>query len=87
MTAEQKERLIRLHQRAEQHANEYRRLSRDAGTQSMALRHLRKAERLCGYVRDLISGCAAGEASEPRASEPCLSHGVRIGGAVMDSGS
>ncbi len=59
MTAEQKQRLIRLHQRAEQHANEYRRLSRDRSTQSMALRHLRKAERLCSHVRDLMMDCTA----------------------------
>ncbi|MDA8307290.1 MAG: hypothetical protein M0Z81_10725 [Deltaproteobacteria bacterium] len=54
MTAEQKLRLIRLHQRAEQHANEYRRLARDRDTQSKALKHLRKAERLYSHVRALI---------------------------------
>ncbi|MDR3568392.1 MAG: hypothetical protein P4L43_10220 [Syntrophobacteraceae bacterium] len=57
MTAEQKTRLIRLHQRAEQHANEYKRLSRDRGAPSKALRHLRKAERLYSHVRDLIIAC------------------------------
>ncbi len=54
MTAEQKLRLIRLHQRAEQHSNEYKRLSLDRGTRSKALKHLRKAERLYSRVRDLI---------------------------------
>ncbi len=55
MNSEQKIRLIRLHQRAEQHANEYRRLSRDLGTRSKALRHLQKAERLYSHVRELIT--------------------------------
>jgi hypothetical protein len=54
MNSEQKIRLIRLHQRAEQHTNEYRRLSRDLSTHSKALKHLRKAERLYCHVRELI---------------------------------
>ncbi|MGC9196632.1 MAG: hypothetical protein ACP5IL_14445 [Syntrophobacteraceae bacterium] len=55
MNPEQKLRLIRLHQRAEQHANEYRRLSRNLSTHSKALHHLRKAERLYSHVRELIA--------------------------------
>ena len=54
MTVEQKVRLSRLHQRAEQHANEYKRLLQDRGTQPKALKHLRKAEQLYSHVRDLI---------------------------------
>ena len=59
MTEEQKERLIRLHQRAEQHAKEYKRLSRDQSKQCQALKHLRKAERLFSHVRDLITACTS----------------------------
>ena len=59
MTADQKAQLIRLHQRAEQHANEYKRLSRDKSTQSKALKHLQKAERLCSRVRELLVACCA----------------------------
>jgi hypothetical protein len=53
------DRLIRLHKKAERHSNEYRRLLGDCGTQSEALRHLQKAERLysqvSGLIRDLTS--------------------------------
>lgn len=54
MTVEQKLRLFRLHRRAEQHANEYKRLLQDRSSQSRALEHLRKAERLYSHVRELI---------------------------------
>ncbi|MDR3557564.1 MAG: hypothetical protein P4L55_22630 [Syntrophobacteraceae bacterium] len=54
MTTEQKVRMIKLHRRAEQHAHEYKRLFQDRRTQSKALKHLRKAERLYSLVRDLI---------------------------------
>jgi hypothetical protein len=54
MTAEQKARMIKLQRRAEQHANEYKRLFQDRRTQAKALIHLRKAERLYSLVRDLI---------------------------------
>jgi hypothetical protein len=54
MTLIQIKRLIRLHERAERHTNEYRRFSADLGTQSKALCHLRKAERLYSQIAVLI---------------------------------
>lgn len=54
MTTEQKARMIKLQRRAEQHANEYKRLFQDRRTRAKALIHLRKAERLYSLVRDLI---------------------------------
>jgi hypothetical protein len=51
--------LIRLHQKAEWHSNEYKRLLSDCCAQSKALRHLQKAERLysqvAGLIRDITS--------------------------------
>ena len=58
MTIHQIRRLIRLHERATLHANEYRRLSGDLGAQSKARRHLEKADRLHLQVRSLIKDCA-----------------------------
>jgi len=55
MTVEQKRHLFQLHQRAAQHAKEYKRLLQDRSTHSKALRHLWKAERLYSHVRDLIT--------------------------------
>jgi hypothetical protein len=54
MTARQVGHLIRLNKKAEQHANEYKRLSKDGSAQSQAIKHLQKAERLHSQVRDLI---------------------------------
>ncbi|MGC9964288.1 MAG: hypothetical protein ABSE08_02675 [Syntrophobacteraceae bacterium] len=54
MTLFQIKRLIRLHERAERHSSEYKRLSADLGTQSKALCHLRKAERLYSQIAALI---------------------------------
>lgn len=52
-------RLIRLHQKAEWHSNEYKRLLSDRCAQSKADRHLQKAERLysqvAGLIRDITS--------------------------------
>jgi len=60
MTAHQIRRLVRLHEKAERHANEYKRLSRDGSVQSkVVLLHLQKAERLhsqiSGIIRDINS--------------------------------
>jgi len=54
MTIHQVRRLIRLHEKATRHSNEYRRLSGDLSGQSKALRHLEKADRLYSQVRALI---------------------------------
>ena len=57
MTAYQIRRLARLHEKAERHANEYKRLSRDGSVQSKAvLLHLRKAERLHSQISGIIRG-------------------------------
>lgn len=44
MTYCQIRRLVRLHEKATQHARNYKKLSGDLGAQSKALYHLRKAE-------------------------------------------
>ncbi len=54
MTHSQIRRLIRLHQKAEQHTNEYKRLFADRSAQSKALRHLQKAERLYSQISGII---------------------------------
>lgn len=54
MTFFQIKRLIRLHERAERHSSEYRRFSADLSTQSKALCHQRKAERLYSQISGLI---------------------------------
>lgn len=54
MACHQIDRLIRLHEKAEWHSNEYKRLLRDCRAQSKALRHLQKAERLYSQVSGLI---------------------------------
>jgi len=54
MTLFQIKRLIRLHERAERHSNEYKKFSADLSTQSKALCHLRKAERLYAQIANLI---------------------------------
>jgi len=52
-------RLTRLHERAERHSNEYKRLSAERSAQSNALWYLQKAERLyfeiSGRMRDFAS--------------------------------
>ena len=52
-------RLIRLHEKATRHSDEYKRLSEDLYAQSKAIRHLRKAEQFYSQVRGLIRDCAS----------------------------
>lgn len=59
MTEYQIKRLVRIHQRAEQHAEAYNRLSVDLGAQWKAHRHQQKAERLYSQVRAIIRDCAS----------------------------
>jgi len=59
MTPYQIKRLIQLHQRAQQHADAYHRLSTDLRAQGEARRHRQKAERLYSQVRAIIRDCAA----------------------------
>ena len=54
MSFHQIQRLIRLHEKAERHSNEYKRLLGDRSAQSKALWHLQKAERLYSQVSGLI---------------------------------
>jgi hypothetical protein len=59
MTLYQRKRLIVLHKRVKQHLIGYTRFSTELSTQSKALCHLRKAERLysqiLGIIRDSTS--------------------------------
>ena len=59
MTAYQIKRLINLHDRAQQHADAFNRLSMDMRAQGAARRHQQKAERLYSMVRAIIRDCAA----------------------------
>ena len=59
MTIHQVRRLIRLHEKATRHSNEYKKLSGDMSAQSKALGHLDKADRLYSQVRTLIRDCAS----------------------------
>jgi len=59
MTIHQVKRLIRLHEKATRHANEYKRLSGNLRAQEKAREHLEKAERLYSQVRTLIKECAS----------------------------
>lgn len=54
MTIHKVRRLIRLHEKATRHLDEYKRLAGDLGAQSKALKHQEKAERLHSQVRALI---------------------------------
>jgi len=54
MTSIQIKRLIRVHERAEWHVKEYLRFSTDPSTESKALSHLRKAERLHFQISAII---------------------------------
>jgi hypothetical protein len=54
MTVHKIRRLIRLHEKAKHHTNQYKRLSGDLCAQGKALKHLDKAERLHCQVRSLI---------------------------------
>jgi hypothetical protein len=49
--------LIRLHRRAEHHANEYKRLTMVEGAKGQAQRHRRKAVQLHSQISDLIRDC------------------------------
>ncbi|MFZ0930110.1 MAG: hypothetical protein WAN11_16005 [Syntrophobacteraceae bacterium] len=57
MTYRQIRRLVRLHEKATRHSENYKKLSRDRSAQSKALDHLMKAERLyrqvSGMIRDI----------------------------------
>jgi len=82
MTLFQIKRLIRLHEKAERHSNEYKRFSADLSTQSKALCHLRKAERLysqiAGLIREssLVQVSTGGNASGPWLSGQLGSDGI-----------
>jgi hypothetical protein len=71
MTCDQMDRLTRLHERAERHSNEYKRLSAGRSAQSKALWHLQKWERLyfeiSGRIRDFTSAPADPEGNLPDA--------------------
>jgi hypothetical protein len=54
MTFSQIKRLIRLHEKAEKHSSEYKVFSAIKGTQSKALFHLNKAERLYSEISHII---------------------------------
>jgi hypothetical protein len=54
MSFYQIQRLIRLHEKAEQHSIEYKRLLGDRSAQAKALRHLHKAELLYSQISDII---------------------------------
>jgi hypothetical protein len=47
-------RLVRLHEKAMQHSEDYKKLSGDLSAQSKALNHLRKAERLYREISGII---------------------------------
>lgn len=47
-------RLVRLHEKAEQHSNEYKKLSGMPSAQSKALWHLKKSERLYSQIGGII---------------------------------
>ena len=59
MACHNMDRLIRLHKKAEQHSNEYKRLLGDCSARSKALWHLQKAEWLCSQVSGLIRDCTS----------------------------
>ncbi len=59
MTFSQIKRLIRLNEKAEKHSIEYRRFSAIQGTQSKALLHLQKAERLYSQISYIIKDSTA----------------------------
>ena len=53
MTVYQIRRLVGLHEKAERHANEYKKLSTDPNARSKAIWHKRKAEQLYSQVSGL----------------------------------
>lgn len=59
MNFNQISRLVRLHEKAEQHSNEYKKLLGNCSAQSKALRHLREAERLRSRISRLIRDLTA----------------------------
>lgn len=61
MTVYQIRRLVSLHERAEQHANEYKKLLTDPNARSKAFWHKRKAEQLYSQVSGLIRATSATE--------------------------
>ena len=54
MTIHQIRRLVSLHKKAEQHANEYRKLLTDPSARSKAFWHKRKSDQLYSQVSGLI---------------------------------
>jgi hypothetical protein len=54
MTYCQVRRLVRLHEKATRHSENYKKLSTDPGEQSKALDHLMKAERLYRQISGII---------------------------------
>lgn len=60
MTISHVRRVVTLHERAEQHADQYKRLSIDPSAQSKALEDQRKADRLYSQVSELIRDFARG---------------------------
>jgi hypothetical protein len=61
MTIYQIRRIVRIHQKAERHEIEYKKLSGDPGGLSKAVRHRRKSEQLYSQVSGLIRGLASAE--------------------------
>ena len=55
-------RLVRLHQKAERHENEYKKLLRDPISLSKAFRHKQKSEQLYSQVSGLIRNFAPADA-------------------------
>ena len=54
MSFHQIQRLIRLHEKAEQHSNEYKRLLGNHSAQAKALWHLQKSELLYSQISGII---------------------------------
>ena len=59
MTVYNIRRLVRLHEGAERHANEYKKLLMDPSARSKALRHKRKSEQLYSQVSGLLRATSA----------------------------
>ncbi len=64
MTVHKIRRVVSLHERAERHDNEYKKLLMDPSARSKALWHKRKSEQLYSQVSNLIRATSAGERSE-----------------------
>jgi hypothetical protein len=62
MTYSKIRRLVRLHEKATRHSENYKKLSEDPRAKSKALDHLKKAERLYRQVSSLIRDISAAQA-------------------------